>query len=89
MRLIKRAQRRRDRINALIFAFYLGELIEVDEQIQKIAKKKLSQHYYTAVVRTFYIFEVCPEQIARTRTITLANIRRLTASEYRLVLPEL
>ena len=86
--LIKRAQRRKDRMKALMYTFYLGELIEIDNNIQRIAKRKLSSHYYTAAVRTFYIFETCPDQIARTQRMSIANVRRLTSVEYQLVLPD-
>lgn len=75
--LIKRAQRRRDRIGALMYAFYLGELIEVEENFRKIA-----------ITRAYYIFEVNPDQIVRTQYMSLTNIRKLSAIEYQLLLPD-
>jgi hypothetical protein len=36
--LIKKAQKRKDCLKALIYAFYLGEIIEINDNIRKIAK---------------------------------------------------
>ena len=86
--LIKKAQRRKDRLKALTYAFYLGEMIEIDDNIRKIAKRKLTTYYFQTAIRIFYMFEVIPDQIMRTKYTSLAMVRRLTVQEYYLLLPD-
>ena len=86
--LIKKAQRRKDRLKALTYAFYLGEMIEIDDNIRKIAKRKLTTYYFQTAIRIFYMFEVIPDQIMRTKHTSLARVRKLTAQEYYLLLPD-
>ena len=86
--LIKKAQRRKDCLKALTYAFYLGEMIEIDDNIRKIAKKKLTTYYFQTAIRIFYMFEVIPDQIMRTKYTSLAMIRRLIAQKYYLLLPD-
>ena len=81
-RLIKRALRMKNRKLALLNTFYLGQMIESDDVFKYVAKQKLSSYYYVAAVRTYYIFEMSPEQIMRTRRTTLKNIRDLKAQEF-------
>ena len=56
--LIKKAQRRKDRLKALTYAFYLGKMIKIDNNIRKIAKRKLTTYYFQTAICIFYIFEV-------------------------------
>src|ERR1043165_3463862 len=86
--LIKKAQRRKDRLKALTYTFYFGEMIEIDDNIRKIAKKKLTTYYFQTAIRIFYMFEVIPDQIMRTKYTSLAMIRRLIAQKYYLLLPD-
>ena len=86
--LIKKAQRRKDRLKALTYAFYLGEMIEIDDNIRKIAKRKLTTYYFQTAICIFYMFEVIPDQIMRTKYTSLAMIRRLIAQKYYLLLPD-
>ena len=81
-RLIKRALRMKNRKLALLNTFYLGQMIESDDMFKYVAKQELSSYYYVAAVRTYYIFEMSPEQIMRTRRTTLKNIRDLKAQEF-------
>ena len=82
MRLIKRALRVKNRKLALMNAFYLGRMIEEDDIVRAIARRKLTIYYFTAAIRTYYIFEECPEQIFRTRNTTLKKIKDLKSYEY-------
>lgn len=87
-RCLLRANKRRRRIQVLTYAYYLGQLIESDPIIAKHAKRSISEHYYITSIRTYYIFETCPQQIARTKFTTLNMIRRLKADEYTLLTSE-
>jgi hypothetical protein len=82
-RFIRRALRMKNRKKSLWFAYYFGEMVESDEALRRIAKHELSGYYFTCIVRTYYLFEFCPEQIGRTQKMQLSNIRSLTADDYR------
>ena len=82
IRLIKRALRMKNRKLALLNSFYLGQIIESDDVFRYVAKQELTSYYYIAAIHTYYIFEICPEQIMRTRRTTLKNIRDLKAQEF-------
>src|SRR5215211_3447552 len=82
MRLIKRALCVKNRKLALMNAFYLGRMIEEDDIVRAIARRKLTIYYFTAAIRTYYIFEECSEQIFRTRNTTLKKIKDLKSYEY-------
>ena len=45
-RCLLRAQRLRQRISALIFAYFLGQLIEQKELTKKQIRQVVSEHYY-------------------------------------------
>ena len=47
-----------------------------------MAKQELTSYYYIAAVRIYYIFEMCPKQIMRTRRTTLKNIWDFKAQEF-------
>ena len=82
LRLIKRALRMKNRRLALVNSFYLGQMIDGDDVFRYIAKRELFSYYYIAAIRIYYIFEMCPEQIMRTRRMTLKNVRDLKAQEF-------
>jgi len=80
-RYLLRAQRLKQRRSALIFAYFLGRLIESRELTKKEVKEMVSEHFYILAVRTFYIFEVTPAQIYATQTTSVNYIRRLKQEE--------
>ena len=82
LRLIKRALRMKSRRLAFLNAYYLGEMIEKDDVFRYTAKQILSPYYFIATVRTYYIFEHCPEQIMRTKSTTLKIIRDLKSHKF-------
>ena len=82
LRLIKQALRMKNRRLALAYSFYLGQMIDGDDVFRYVAKRELSSYYYIAAIRIYYIFEMCPEQIMRTRRMTLKNVRDLKAQEF-------
>ena len=87
-RFLQRAKRRQHRKQILTYAYYLGQLIESDDIIRKIAKKIVSEYYMIASTCLYYIFETCPQQIERTRTMMLHMVRRLKAHEYSMLTSE-
>lgn len=86
LRAINRASRLRDRILMLLNAYYMGKLLEDDEE--SIARRtyyssKLSQYYRIVSVRLYYLYEYLgPRRIMNSTGTTLTNIRNLRSSEY-------
>ena len=80
--MLKRSIKLKLRINTLIYAFYLGKLInEQDLMVNHLDYYSiLSQHYIRLAKATFDIFEPHPDQIAKTKIISLRNIRFLSRS---------
>ena len=81
-RFLLRAIKKRQRKQVLTYAYYLGQLIESDPVMAKRARRTVSEHYFVTSVRVYYIFEMSPQQIARTQVTTLNMIRRLRAEDY-------
>ena len=88
-RFLLRAIKRRHRKQTLTYAYYLGQMIENDPVIGKYARRIVSEHYFVTSVRTYYIFETCPQQIERTQVTTLNMIRRLRVDEYTSLVSEI
>ena len=86
---LTRAQRLKQRKRSLVYAFYLGKLIETNEFSAKDMKKIISDHYYQTSIRTYYLFESNPGLIECSQETTLTTIRRLTSSEYRSLVLEI
>ena len=71
------------RKHQLVYAYYLGELLEQYPEERRISKRKILQYYYNASIRTYNIFAgIGVDQIFRTSNTTLAKIARLSASDY-------
>ena len=77
-----RALRLKQRISSLIFAYFLGQLIEKRETTRRVIKQIISEHYYIIAIRTYYIFEVNPVQIYATKEMTINMIRKLKQKEF-------
>ena len=75
--------------SSLIFAFYLGKLIESKEISKRDCRKIISEHFWIIAIRTYYIFEVNPAQIYATIETSTAMIRRLSQLEFRKLTLEL
>src|SRR5215469_4047014 len=78
-----RAQRLKQRISTLVFAYYLGQLIEKREVSRRTCKQIITDHFYMIAVRSYYIFEMDPSQIYATKMITTAMIRKLKQHEFK------
>ncbi|CAG8486815.1 21843_t:CDS:2 [Cetraspora pellucida] len=78
-RCLARARRLNNRIDTLVYAFYLGQLLETVTKPEKTMCTKLLTRYFIMVsMRTYYIFErLGVEQIYRTSTMNLRMISRL------------
>ena len=84
-----RAQRLRQRIPALIFAYFLGQLIENGDNSKRNVKRVITEHYYTVAVRTYYIFEANPVQIYATKNMSITMVRKLKQKEFKRLTVEL
>jgi hypothetical protein len=86
LKALERSKRFGSRVLQLINAYYLGKVLEVETESlaqRSYYAQKLSLHYRTVAVRTYYIFEPYGiVQIMRTRTTSLAMIRQLTLREF-------
>ena len=88
-RCLLRAQRLKQRIPALIFAYFLGQLIEQKDLSKKQVRQIVSEHYYWIAVRVYYIFETNPIQIYYTVNTTVNVIRSLKQYEVKQLVLEI
>jgi len=82
---LQRYTRRKDRIMTLVYAYYLGELLETNFNTahQSYLNSHLSKYYFLASCYTYHLFEKSGiEQIYRTHTITLSLIYRMPRSDF-------
>jgi len=86
---ILRAQKLKQRKFALVYAYYLGQCIEMKELSKKDIRKIISEYFYIIAVRTFYLFEFNPEQIFNTRKTTCNMIRKLKQEEFSRLIMEI
>jgi hypothetical protein len=92
LRQLRRAISRRNRVETLLNAWYIGEVIETKTSSlteRALCMKLLSPYYQKVIVRTYYIFEFLgTEQINRTRNTTLTMISRIGTVQYQNLLEE-
>lgn len=88
-RCLLRAQRFKQRKSALVFAYFIGQLIETKELSKRQVRRIITEHFYVISVRTYYIFEVKPTQIYSTERTTINTIMYLKQSEVRKLVLEL
>ena len=82
---LQKASRRKNRILTLVYAYYLGELIEnISHRRQRAyLNSHLTKYYFKVSIRTYTIFgKVGISQIYKTRSTTLRLIHRLSHAEY-------
>ncbi|CAG8522119.1 18612_t:CDS:2, partial [Gigaspora rosea] len=79
-----RTIRRRDRIESLVYAYYLGSILDVMSRDQlRFLRPIISRHYYNTAIRTYYVFEhYGVEQVYCSTFTSLHEIRRLSDSEF-------
>ncbi|CAG8623618.1 19792_t:CDS:1 [Gigaspora rosea] len=85
-----KSTRQRKKQNSLVYAFYLGQLLEVFTKLpaeRTMLKSHLTKYYALAATRTYYIFERWGmEQIMRTSKISLRTITDLSQDEYQILI---
>jgi hypothetical protein len=82
-RELQRKTRVKNRILALMNAFYLGKLLdEIPERsILSRYQNRVTSHFLRLSRNTFEIFKDFPEQIGETSTITVQMLRKLKRNE--------
>ncbi|HWZ22651.1 MAG TPA: hypothetical protein VNW06_08355 [Cytophagaceae bacterium] len=82
-RELQRKTRIKNRILALMNAFYLGKLLdEIPERsILSRYQNRVTSHFLRLSRNTFEIFKDFPEQIGETSTITVQILRKLKRNE--------
>ena len=92
LRQLRRAVSRRNRIETLLNAWYIGEVIETKTSTlteRALCMKIMTPYYQKVVIRTYYIFEFLgTEQINRSRNMTLTMISRIGTKQYQALLEE-
>ena len=85
-RLIRLSLQTRNRIGALINAYYLGYLLEIRASTpneRKQCRKVLTQHYRYASTRIYNIFSILGvQQISRTQRVDFWSYKHLSSPEY-------
>jgi hypothetical protein len=73
---LQRSIRLKQRIIALMNAYFLGRLLsEIESTTERfVMKRKLTKHYQTMVDNTFDLFEFRPSQILQTKVISVQAI---------------
>lgn len=85
---VRRATQRKQRINALVNAFYMGKLIESSvtprEKWMEFVRQKSIPHerFYYGVTRIYRLFITNVDQIYLTQHMTLRKVYRLTKQQY-------
>ena len=76
---LRRSIKRKDRLSALINAYFLGKVLNNVEgpRQEYILKKELTSHYITMAENAYILFEFDPTQIFRTVNLDIRDIRRM------------
>ena len=86
---LQRSSRRQDRITTLVYAYYLGELLEnnINRSQRRYFLSQTTTYFSRTAQRIYNLFEKTGvEQIYRTKFITFAKISRLSAHAYNLLI---
>ena len=86
---LQRLAKRKDRLMTLVYAFYLGELLEnnPNRPHRRYLNSQVSSYYSLASRRTYNLFEQAGvEQIYRTKSVTLRQIGKLPSTEFYLLI---
>ena len=82
--------RRRQRIMTMIYAFYVGELINLsvtprEKWLEFVQLKQIQRehHYYKGITRVYDLFKSNVEQIYRTSYLSYRKLLNMKAYEYR------
>ena len=86
---LQRSSRRKDRIATLVYAYYLGELLEnnINRSQRRYFLSQTTPYFSRTAQRIYNLFErTGVEQIYRTKFITFAKISKLSAHAYNLLI---
>jgi hypothetical protein len=86
---LQRSARRKDRLMTLVYAYYLGELLEMttNRGLRTYLNSHLTRYYSLVARRTYCLFEKTGvEQIYRTKKITMRQIYQMPFSDYQLLI---
>ena len=86
---LQRSSRRKDRLMTLVYAYYLGELLEMttNRSLRTYLNSHLTRYYSLASLRIYYLFEKTGvEQIYRTKKITIRQIYQMPFTDYQLLI---
>ena len=82
--------RRRQRIMTMVYAFYVGELINLsvtprEKWLEFVQLKQIQRehHYYKGITRVYDLFKSNVEQIYRTSYLSYRKLLNMKAYEYR------
>jgi hypothetical protein len=85
----RQASKRKKRLNALIYAFYMGKLIETsvtpkEKWLEFVHQKSIENgsFIYKGVTRTYQLFKSDKAQIYHTQHMTLRRITRLSNQKF-------
>lgn len=92
-RQMRRAKSHKNRVETLLVAYYIGQILEVKADTpgkRTQCLDKVSKHYSKVAIWTYYLFEFLgPEQIARTRYLKLTMLaNQIKEPKYRLLRQE-
>jgi len=75
---LRRSIKRKDRMTALINAYFLGKVLNETEGPRREyqLKKELTSHYITMAENAYILFEMDPLQILRTEKLDIRDVRR-------------
>ena len=86
----KLRQSRSQRIMVMVYAYYLGELIDItvtprEKWLEFVQTQQISgeYHYYRGITRTYQLFKQSVEQIYYTSYLSYRKILDLKSNEYR------
>ena len=86
---LQRSARRKDSLMTLVYAYYLGELLEMttNRGLRTYLNSHFTRYYSLVARRTYYLFEkIGVEQIYRTKKITMRQIYQMPFSDYQLLI---
>ncbi|SRR6266480_347580 len=75
---LRRSIKRKDRLTALVNAYFLGKVLNETEgpRQEYQLKRELTSHYITMAENAYILFDVDPIQILRTTKLDIRDIRR-------------
>ncbi|RHZ55977.1 hypothetical protein Glove_408g17 [Diversispora epigaea] len=88
--MLRQEAQQRNRIMALVYGYYLGEIIQLSvtprDKWKEFARenKILNEYYfYLGATRTYQLFEKDSKRMYQTLTLTFKAISRMKKSDYR------